>query len=474
MFIVDDLGWANVGYNNPANVKTPTADSLASDGITLHRHYTFQWCAPTRAAFMTGRLPYHVLQTTNHVDRGFSMLPAKLKQVGYQTHQIGKWHLGLTNSWMTPVGRGFDSSLGYLQGSEDHYTQVASYADGCKGIDLYRSTGPAYGYNGTYSSFLYTREVDRVVEAHVPANGPLMMYVALQVMHAPNAVPVQYSDIYPSPQYSSDYAVYNGMGYAADHVLRNTTLALKNKGLWDNTLLLYSSDNGGPSGNTVSGKAANNWPLRGGKQTAWEGGVRVAAFVSGGFLPAAVRGSFRDGYIHACDWYPTFIALAGGDPTDENARGVPAVDGVDMWPYLSGNVSASPREEILGASEPNPGRKFGASPWWHGWMIAGDYKLILGLQSYAMWMAPVYPNSTTNHALEVPFECGSGCLFNIQTDPSERVNLAASMPSKLEELQEMFRARNATRFEAPTIPVDPTVCNSYVSAHHGFLGPTAP
>ena len=87
-----------------------------------------------------------------------------------------------------------------------------------------------------------------------------------------------------------------------------------------------------PSGNTVSGKAANNWPLRGGKQTAWEGGVRVAAFVSGGFLPAAVRGSFRDGYIHACDWYPTFIALAGGDPTDENARGVPAVDGVDMWP----------------------------------------------------------------------------------------------------------------------------------------------
>ena len=79
------------------------------------------------------------------------------------------------------------------------------------------------------------------------------------------------------------------------------------------------------------------------------------------------------------------------------------------------------------ASEPNPGRKFGASPWWHGWMIAGDYKLILGLQSYAMWMAPVYPNSTTNHALEVPFECGSGCLFNIQTDPSERVNLAVSI-----------------------------------------------
>ena len=134
-------------------------------------------------------------------------------------------HAHIDGGVAASTGRGFDSSLGYLQGSEDHYTQVASYADGCKGIDLYRSTGPAYGYNGTYSSFLYTREVDRVVEAHVPANGPLMMYVALQVMHAPNAVPVQYSDIYPSPQYSSDYAVYNGMGYAADHVASDNSVS---------------------------------------------------------------------------------------------------------------------------------------------------------------------------------------------------------------------------------------------------------
>lgn len=88
MWVVDDQGWANIGYHNPKNVITPVADELAAAGIKLDRHYTYRWCAPTRSALLTGRLPYHVFQTTNHVDRGFAMLPAKLKQVGYATHQV--------------------------------------------------------------------------------------------------------------------------------------------------------------------------------------------------------------------------------------------------------------------------------------------------------------------------------------------------------------------------------------------------
>lgn len=112
LWVVDDQGWANVGFHNPGNVHSPVTDGLANSGIVLDRHYTYRWCAPTRSALMTGRLPYHVLQTTNHVDRGFTMLPAKLRQVGYRTAQFGKWHLGNLAPWMTPVGRGFDTSLG--------------------------------------------------------------------------------------------------------------------------------------------------------------------------------------------------------------------------------------------------------------------------------------------------------------------------------------------------------------------------
>ena len=111
-----------------------------------------------------------------------------------------------------------------------------------------------------------------------------------------------------------------------------------------------TSDNGGPSGALASGHSANNWPLRGGKTNFFEGGIRVTAFVSGGFIPTHLHGSQRTGYIHACDWYPTFLNLAGGDPTDMH-RGLPAVDGIDMWPDLSGAVLDSPRVEMMIGSE---------------------------------------------------------------------------------------------------------------------------
>merc|ERR1719230_1655199 len=95
IFVADDMGFANIGFNNPgSHVKTPNLDRAAQEGTILERHYTYCWCAPTRSALMTGRLPYHVLETTNHVDRGFSMVSAKLRQVGYRPHQVGKWHLG--------------------------------------------------------------------------------------------------------------------------------------------------------------------------------------------------------------------------------------------------------------------------------------------------------------------------------------------------------------------------------------------
>ena len=83
-------GYANVGFNNPKNVHTPNMNKLVQDGIILKRHYTFRWCAPTRSALMTGRLPYHVYQQGSHVTRGYTMLPRKLQQVGYETHQVGQ------------------------------------------------------------------------------------------------------------------------------------------------------------------------------------------------------------------------------------------------------------------------------------------------------------------------------------------------------------------------------------------------
>lgn len=185
---------------------------------------------------MTGRLPYHVLQATDHVDRGFSILPAKLRQVGYRAYQVGKWHLGALEQWMAPVGRGFETSLGTLGGGEDHYTQMSTEF-GCDGVDLFNSTAPAYGRNGTYGSYIYEPEGRRIVAFHNPAE-PLFLYMALQVMHAPQEVPTAFSDRYPQPTYDQDYAILNGMASMADEVLGNMSAALQAKGMWDDTLLV--------------------------------------------------------------------------------------------------------------------------------------------------------------------------------------------------------------------------------------------
>eukprot|EP00041_Stephanoeca_diplocostata_P024115 m.603621 g.603621 ORF g.603621 m.603621 type:complete len:351 (-) comp22455_c2_seq8:2081-3133(-) len=285
-------------------------------------------------------------------------------------------------------------------------------------------------------------------------------YIALQVMHAPQEVPESFSKMYPSPKYDNDYAIMNGMATAADQVLGNTTSALEMKGLWANTLFIYTSDNGGPAGQLSSGHSGNNWPLRGGKTNNFEGGIRVNAFVAGGFVPKSVGGQTRDGYIHGCDWYPTVCALAGIDAHSDIPAGIPGIDGMDMWGYITGNVSKSPRTEIMISSEDT------------GAIISGDMKLIIGLQTYGFWQGPEYPNATTDHSKEKEFDCGvTGCLFNITADPSEYTDLAATHPSVLKQMHELFAQRNATAYETPKLAEDPEKCAAYVKANQGFLGP---
>eukprot|EP01063_Lacrimia_lanifica_P008670 TRINITY_DN1571_c0_g1_i2.p1 TRINITY_DN1571_c0_g1~~TRINITY_DN1571_c0_g1_i2.p1 ORF type:complete len:1106 (+),score=165.84 TRINITY_DN1571_c0_g1_i2:560-3877(+) len=461
MFVTDDQGWANVGYHNPGHVITPAMDSLAATGIRLERHYAFRWCAPTRSALMTGRLPYHVLENTNYVTRGMTMLPRKLQSVGYVTHMIGKWHLGDTMDWMTPHNRGFNTSLGYLAGAEDHFTQMQLTGEsGCHGVDLWDTDKPAYGKNGTYSEFTYNKRAQAIIAAH-DSSVPLFLYVASQTMHAPQQVPAYYSSMYPSPRYDADYAIMNGMATVSDSLLGNITDALKAKEMWGHTLVVHLSDNGGPAGKASSGHSGNNWPLRGGKTNNFEGGIRIAAFASGGFIPAAMRGTALHGYIHVADWYPTLATLAGADPEDPNPydTSIPAVDGFDMWPYLTGRASASPRTEFVISSEDQGG------------IVSGDLKLLVGVQSYGFWQAPVYPNASTDHSTEAPFHCGAGCLFNITADPSEYTDLAAQRPDDVARLTALWRKRLETTFSPARVKTDAAKCEANRDAQHGFLGP---
>ena len=247
-------------------------------------------------------------------------------------------------------------------------------------------------------------------------------------------------------------------------------------------------DNGGPAATMVSGHAGNNWPFRGGKQTNFEGGVRVPAFMGGGFLPASARRGNLTGYIHAADWYPTFCTLGGGvDCLEEKSDGVvnkhvPTVDGYNMWPYVIGQVKASPRTEIMLDSvcyapgscvNGSAGKKSPCEPE-HlciGAIISGDFKLVLGMQKYGFWMGPVYPNASTDHSKERPFDCKAGCLFDIQKDPAEHHDLATTRASKLGQMTELWHQRQTTAFQAPKLKPNPAKCEAYREAHGGYTGP---
>lgn len=197
-----------------------------------------------------------------------------------------------------------------------------------------------------------------------------------------------------------------------------------------------------------------------------------------------MRGTKLDGYVHIADWYGTVARLMGVDPTDD-VPGLPPVDSIDMWPYITGQVSESPRTEVPLASKYSPGfctSDSNGNKECSAALIVGDYKLVRNGNQYCFWQGEVYPNATTNHANDVhcPRACPStGCLFNIKTDPGEHVDLAASMPDKAAQLLSRARALDATAIEA-TQPAgwrgnknSQQYCDA-MRKYGGFWGPYAP
>ena len=237
-------------------------------------------------------------------------------------------------------------------------------------IDLWANDGPAWGINNganctddaqegcVYEDDLFATEVLDAIEAHDPST-PLFLVWSPHIVHHPYQVPADAL----APFADVDFEVrarYAAMVTHLDSWVGKVKVALKAKGMWDSTVWMVSSDNGGPVAaygkpDKVFGQGGNNYPLKGGKTSNLEGGVRVNAFVSGGYLPEAARGRSVDGLSALCDVYTTFCAVAGADPYDAvaEAYGLPAVDGVNLWPWLVGETDASPRSEVpLGATAP--------------------------------------------------------------------------------------------------------------------------
>jgi arylsulfatase B len=529
--MVDDWGWANVGFHaqgqpNSKEIQTPNIDAVAAEGLVLDRHYAFRFCSPSRSAFHTGRNPIHVnvlndpIGDVNRSDpiSGFSGIPRnmtgiaqKLADAGYNTVMAGKWHVGLATPDHTPQGRGFASSLAYLDGANDYWnslvvggTAAASTQGFCplplNLTDLWKDSGPAYGMNNSwacsqdnqapgcvYEDELFTNFAINAINNN-PSGTPLFLYFAPHSVHAPLEVPdaqlAKFSFIN-----NTDRQRYSAMVNLMDSYVGEVIRALKAQGMWDTTLLVISSDNGGPiylssDPDTILTGAANNWPLRGGKISNWEGGIRVNALVGGGALPAARRNQTETGLIGMEDWYATFCALAGTDPTDDRAAaaGLPPIDSLNMWELLSGTNLTSPRSEvILGSALPFPGDRTGYTIV-QGLINSDGFKILIGQVDQDTWTGPLYPNASSFPYQDNTHYCGDPnppfnngtCLFNVFDDPTEHDDIAAQNPDIVKQMGERLAAIQATVFSPHRGQPILLACEVSEKEYHGFVGPFLP
>ena len=369
LFIVgDDVGYNDIGAVNGGKTHTPNLDALIGSGINLKSYYTFKICSPSRAAMLTGRYPwgagfYDMDADTNHCTTQFTALPQMLKQAGYRTHALGKWDVGFMKSECSPTGRGFDTFFGYYMacqadywyhGASGGYPPQCQLAGGGLPTDFSNSSRAAGGIrpasaalNGTYNTHLLGEEAVRLVMAH-DASAPMYMYLAFMAVHDGCGGPfgIAYGKQAPVgsvAQYShtklDTYKVAGAMYSEMDSQVGNLVGALRAKGMWPNTALVFVSDNGGPLDH------ATNHPLRGGKHTFFEGGVRVTAFVSGALVPAERRGTEWWGMAASADWYHTLTEGLAGSTVPAHTGPRPP-DGFNLWPdILSGRDG--PRAEVV-------------------------------------------------------------------------------------------------------------------------------
>merc|ERR1719506_2867039 len=381
LLLADDLGYGNVGWNRkyfgvPSDeVITPEMDKLVEDGVHLTRFYVHKSCGPTRSALQTGRLPIHVCdgnhdpcQYNEHeatgigagIPRNMTGVAQKMKKGGYRTHMVGKWDAGMATPTHTPVGRGYESQLCYFHHANSYWTYGTGGSCGV-GTDLYDTNGPAYDLTpakkhvdhrniSAYEEYIFEQRALSIIDAH-DTSEPLFLFYSAHLVHLAYEVPDQYRDkLYPFVDNASKQGdmrwSYAAMVNFLDGVVRNLAQKLKDRGMWEDTLMLFLSDNGGPI--YVGG---NNYPLRGGKYSEFEGGVRSAAFASGGMIPKNLRGTVHNGLASVADVYTTLSSIAGVDPTDDwaAAAGLPAVDGLDLSDMLMAGKD-SPRTEVATAS----------------------------------------------------------------------------------------------------------------------------
>jgi len=435
--VADDLGWKDVGFNGASDIKTPNLDKLAAEGARFTHFYVQPMCTPTRAALMTGRYPFRYgLQTIviptaagYGLDTAEWLMPQCLKEAGYNTAIIGKWHLGHADKKFWPKQRGFDYQYGAMIGELDYFTHEEHGV-----LDWFRDNKPVREKG--YTTQLLGKDAVKYINAQDPSK-PFYLYLTFNAPHTPYQAPQQYIDRYKNIA-EPTRRIYAAMVTCMDDEIGRVVDALDKKGVRDNTLIIFQSDNGGTKSKMFTGQMADvskiqipcdNGPYRDGKGMLYEGGTLVCALAN---WPGHIKpGSTVDGIIHAVDMYPTLAKLAGAS----TAKCKP-LDGMDVWQSIS-EGKPSLRKELIYNIEP-----FRAA------IRDGDWKLV--------WRT-ILPSNVE--------------LFNLAQDPYEKNNLASDHPDKVAAMQQRLEAlakqaakplaliymgQTAMKANVPLLPTDET------------------
>ncbi|GHC50931.1 N-acetylgalactosamine-6-sulfatase [Roseibacillus persicicus] len=407
----DDMGWNEPGFNGGDAFHTPHIDKLRKEGTSYTRFYVHAVCAPTRAAFLTGRYAFRTWSDWRSEDFGkpsyLAMLDMELakneageetrrihavpteertvsealKETGYTTALIGKWHCGEWLPEHLPMGQGFDHQYGHYAWGIDYnnytipHNAPARYAV----YDWHRDQKPVYEQG--YTTDLIANETVRLI-GEQSKDQPFFFYVPFNAVHGPLEEIPRYTD-----KLDKRYAALKCLDDAVGRIVG----AVDQAGFGDNTLVIFANDNGGL-------REEMNAPYRGTKNTNYEGGVRVPCVMRWpDKLPA---GGESEALFHIVDLYNTFVTLGGGSLKQERP-----LDGMNMVPTLF-DKAESPREEII--FEVSGSVRFPA-------MLRGKYKLI-GEE-----------------------------LYDLEADPSEKTDIAAQHPEIVKELKARLESAGEER-----------------------------
>jgi len=390
IFLADDVGWAEFGFQGAKDIPTPNIDSIAKNGVRFTQGYVAAtYCSPSRAGLMTGRYPTRFGHEFNSVARqaGLSLhettIATRFHDLGYATAAVGKWHLGSKPEYK-PMERGFDEFFGTLANTP--YYHPTQFVDSRVSPDVQKIEDEDFYSTDEYAK----RAVDWLGKQK--AGQPWLLYVPFNAQHAPLQAPDEYVARFKHIP-NENRRLFAAMMYAMDEAVGKILGKVREMGEEENTIVFFLSDNGGPTRQTTS----SYLPLRGFKMTTWEGGTRIPFSCQWkGKLPA---GKTYENPITNLDVLPTALAAAGVDVN-------PAwkLDGVNLLPYLTGENSGKPHDTLY---------------WRYGdqWAVRhGDWKLVGG-----------------NGGDKV-----NGELYNLADDNAESKNLAADKPDKVQELKALW------------------------------------